>query len=139
MLARFVGDAVSAALPLPPSGGLRRLIARSTFPPKVIVFDDEAGRPHSHRPHDASVAHGGGPRLGGSTRDLTAPVRAGAVLSGEPRFYQHSRLRLQAMGGCALAYAFLFLLPHQAIPPSSRTVSHGGLIKCGQNQGSVAA
>ncbi|GJE79645.1 hypothetical protein HNR51_001130 [Methylorubrum thiocyanatum] len=133
---------MSAALPFPRSRGLTRVIARPTFPLKVTVLDDSAGRPHSCRSRGTLVVRrcpaADTPLVGVSPKDLAAPVPTGAVLSSGRLFYQHSRLRRQAQSGCALAYAFLFFLPKHFDQPSTRIVSHVGLTECGQNWRAVA-
>ena len=131
---------MSGPLPLSPSRGMPRVIARPT-PLKVTVLDDSAGRPHSRRSRGAFDVRRPAtdtPLVGVPPKDLAAPVPAGAALFSGRLFYQHSRLRRQAQSGCALAYAFLIFLPHQSHPSSSRTFSHGGLTGCGQNLGAVA-
>jgi hypothetical protein len=131
---------MSTALPLPPSRGMPRVIARPT-PLKVTVLDDSAGRPHSRRSRGALVVRRPAtdtPLVGVPPKDLAAPVPARAVLSSGRLFYQHSRLRRQAQGGCALAYAFLIFLPHQSNPSLTRGFSHGGLTECGQSRGVAA-
>ena len=120
---------------------MNRVIARPTFPPKVTVLDDSAGRPHSCRSRGTIEVRRPAtdtPLVGVSPKDLAAPVPTGAVLSSGRLFNQHSRLRRQAQSGCARAYAFLFFLPKHFDQPSTRIVSHGGLTECGQNWRAVA-
>lgn len=105
---------MSAALPLFPSRGMNRVIARPTFPPKVTV-SDAVGRPLSRRSRGASEVRrpaAGMPFLGVSSLDLAAPVPAGAALLLGRLFYLRARLRLQAVGRRAPVPRAFRSLPH---------------------------
>lgn len=104
---------MSTALPLSPSRGMNRVIARPT-PLKVTVLDDSAGRPHSRRSRGALVVRRPAtdtPLLGVPPKDLAAPVPAGAVLS-SGQSYSRACLCLQATGRRASVPRAFRSLPH---------------------------
>ncbi|MBB2962896.1 hypothetical protein FHU13_003294 [Methylobacterium sp. R2-1] len=105
---------MSRPLPLFPSRGMNRVIARPTFSPKITVLDDSAGRPHSRRSRGALVVRRPAtdtPLVGVPPKDLAAPVPAGAALfSG--RSYSRVCLRLQALGRRAPVPRAFRSLPH---------------------------
>jgi len=106
---------MSAALPFPRSRGLTRVIARPTFPPKVTVLDDSAGRPLSRRSRGASEVRrrpaADAPVTGVPPKDLAAPVPAGAALfSGQS--YSRACLCRQAVGRRAPVPRAFRSLPH---------------------------
>ena len=122
------------SLPLSPSGGMIRLIARDGFrvapPLHGTVVSDPLGRPNSRRPRGASVAHGGlMRRLGVSpeTRDCRS-LRAPALLNS----YRHGRALPSApvrerdgcapdLPGCATVASLLAAAPGS--PAGNRLVS----------------
>ncbi|MBB2959879.1 hypothetical protein FHU13_000240 [Methylobacterium sp. R2-1] len=133
---------MSRPLPLSPSRGMNRVIARPTFSPKVTVLDDSAGRPHSRRSFGALVVRRPAtdtPLVGVPPKDLAAPVPAGAVLS-SGRSYSRVCLRLQAVGRRApvCVPASSSYLPHPTHPFASIFLKHGGLTECGQSRGVAA-
>ena len=143
VLARLDGVRMSTALPLSPSRGMNRVIARPTFPPKVTV-SDKVGRPLSRRSRGASEVRrrpaADAPVTGVPPKDLAAPVPAGAVLLLGSLFYPRACLRRQAVGRRApvCVPASSSHLPHLTPSVASIFLKHGGLTECGQSRGVVA-